>query len=315
VALKRLGADVSLALPFYCAVREKGVEHVVLLKDLKVPLGNSELVASVLGSNTGDGVPVYMFEREDMYDRPNLYGTSTGNYYDNLKRFTFFVRATLSTVETLSIKPDLIHCHGWQTGLVPALLEGPYRDNPSFEGVRTVFTIHNLGYQGFFAPENLPLTGLARGEFFHPDGLEYFRKISFLRGGIVYSDAITTLSATYAREIQTPGYGMGMGEILRYRHRSLHGILNGVDYCLWDPSRDTYIAANYSPRKMAGKQACKESLIQEVGLDHLLANRPLLGMISRLNAPKGLDLLVQILDEILALDVGLVVLGSGDELM
>jgi starch synthase len=248
-----------------------------------------------------------------MYDRPNIYGNSLGDYYDNFERFAFFARAALLTAEMLAIKPDLIHCHDWQTGLVPALLKGPLRDSMTLDATPTVFTIHNVGYQGLFPADKLLLTGLSREEFYRSEGLEYYGNISLLKAGIVYSDAVTTVSPAYAREIQTPEYGMGMEGILQYRRASLHGILNGVDYQLWDPARDPHISVHYSPCKVAGKQACKESLIKEINLDHFLTKRPLLGMISRLDAQKGLDLLVKILDDILALDVGLVVLGSGDE--
>ncbi|UCH07072.1 MAG: glycogen synthase GlgA [Deltaproteobacteria bacterium] len=312
-ALVRLGVDVDLMLPFYRVVREGGFEPRLLLKDLKVALRNSELTAQVLGAKTEDGLSVYFIEREDLYDRPNLYGTPLGDYYDNLERFAFFAHAAMETATTLSLKPDVIHCHDWQTGLVPALLKGPYRDSTSLGAPATVFTIHNLGYPGLFPAEKLSLTGLSRNAFFHPEGLEYYGKISLLKAGIVYSDAITTVSPAYAKEIQSAEYGMGMEGILRHRRAHLQGILNGVDYSLWDPSQDLHIPAHYSPRKMAGKQTCKESLILEMGLNPALAKRPVLGMVSRLDVQKGLDLLVQILDDILSLDVGLVILGSGDE--
>jgi starch synthase len=313
VALKRLGVEVHLVLPFYRAVREGNFEHHLLLKDLKVRLGNAELTARVWGSSTEEEVPVSLIEREDMYDRPNIYGNSLGDYYDNFERFAVFARAALSTAEMLSIKPDLIHCHDWQTGLVSALLKGPFRDSTTLGATPTVFTIHNLGYQGLFPADKLRLTGLPREEFYRSEGLEYYGNISLLKAGIVYSDAVTTVSPAYAGEIQTPEYGMGMEGILQYRRASLHGILNGVDYQQWDPARDAHISVHYSPRKAAGKHACKESLIQEMNLDPLLSERPLLGMISRLDPQKGLDLLVKILDDILALNVGIVVLGSGDE--
>jgi starch synthase len=295
VALKRLGVEVHLVLPFYRVVREGNLEHRLLLKDLKVPLGNTELAARVWGSSTEEEVPVYLIEREDMYDRPNIYGNSLGDYYDNFERFAVFARAALSTAEILSIKPDLIHCHDWQTGLVSALLKGPFRDSTTLGAPPTVFTIHNLGYQGLFPEDKLSLTGLSREEFYRSEGLEYYGNISLLKAGIAYSNAVTTVSPAYAREIQTPEYGMGMEGILQYRRASLYGILNGVDYQLWDPARDAHISVHYSPRKVAGKHACKESLIQEVNLDPLLTKRPLLGMISRLDAQKGLDLLVKIL--------------------
>jgi starch synthase len=313
VALKRLGVEVHLVLPFYRVVREGNLERRLLHKGLPVPFGEGALAARVWGSVTEAEVPVYLIEREDMYDRPNIYGNSLGDYYDNLERFAFFARAGLSMAETISIKPDLIHCHDWQTGLVPALLKGPLRDKGTLGDPPTVFTIHNLGYQGLFPADKLRVTGLSREEFFRSEGLEYYGNISLLKAGIVYSDAVTTVSPAYVGEIQTPEYGMGMEGILRYRRESLHGILNGADYHLWDPARDPHIAVAYSPGNMGRKQACKESLIREMNLDPALMKRPLLGMISRLDAQKGLDLLLKVLDDILALNVGLVILGSGDE--
>jgi starch synthase len=312
-ALKRLGADVRLVLPLYRMVREKDLDMRSVLEDLKVPIGNEKLTANILESQTEDGVPVYLIEREDMYDRPNLYGTAEGDYYDNLERFTFLAHACLKFSERISFRPDVIHCHDWQTGLIPALIKGPYADVPFFSDIRCVFTIHNLGYQGLFSAEKLPLTGLSEGQFVHPEGLEYWGKISLLKAGIVYSEAVTTVSPTYAKEIQTSEFGLGMEGILYRRRANLHGILNGVDYRLWDPSRDSHLPADYSPGKMAGKFRCKRSVIQEMNLDPALQKSPMLGMISRLDAQKGLDLLVRIIGDVLTLEVGLVILGTGDE--
>jgi starch synthase len=312
-ALKRLGVDARLSLPLYRMVREKDFDMRPVLENLKVPIGKEKLAANILETQTEDGVPVYLIEREDMYDRPNLYGTAEGNYYDNLERFTFLAHASLKLIEHISFRPNVIHCHDWQTGLIPALIKGPYADVPFFSDIRCVFTIHNLGYQGLFSAEKLPLTGLPEGQFFHPEGLEYWGKISLLKAGIVYSDAITTVSPRYGQEIQTPEYGMGMEGILYHRRAYLHGILNGVDYGRWDPAKDSHVAATYSFQKMGGKSRCKKSIMDEMNLDRGLNKRPLLGMISRLDAQKGLDLLVEIIDDILALEVGLVVLGTGDE--
>jgi starch synthase len=311
-ALKRLGADVRLVLPLYRAVREGDFELRPLLHGLKIPLGKEKLPADVLETKTADDIPVYLIEREDLYDRPNLYGNATGDYYDNLERFTFFAHASLCIAEAISFKPDVIHCHDWQTGLVPVLVNGPYSDVSTLAGVPSVFTIHNIGYQGIFPEEKLSVTGLPKSDFFHAEGLEFWGKISLLKSGIVYSEAVTTVSPKYAEEIQTPEYGMGMEGVLRQKRGSLHGILNGVDYRLWDPARDSHIPAKYSAQKMQGKGQCKETLIKEMGLDPSLQERPLLGMISRFGAQKGFDLIVKILEKILALDVGLIVLGSGD---
>jgi starch synthase len=312
-ALEALGVDVRLVLPFYRTVREKGFKTGPPLKDLSVPLGKESLRAHVFETRTEEGLPVYLVEREDLYDRPNLYGNAGGDYYDNLERFTFFCHAALRLTTALSFHPDVIHCHDWQTGLVPALVQGPYKNDPDLAGTPAVFTVHNLGYQGIFPADRLPVTGLSRDDFFHVDGLEFWGSISLLKAGIVYSDVITTVSPAYSREIQTPEYGMGMEGVLKKRRASLHGILNGIDYRIWNPATDAHISANYSPGRMAGKGRCKDALISEMGLDPSLAKRPILGMISRLDAQKGLDLLVEILDDILALDAGLVVLGSGDE--
>ena len=313
VALKRLGVEVCLGLPFYRNVREGNFEPRLLLGNLKVPFGNEELPARVWEARRYKDIPVYLIERDDMYDRPNIYGDPSGDYYDNFERFAFFTRAVLSMAEALSIKPDLIHCHDWHTGLLPAMLKGSLKGVETLGRTPTVFTIHNVGYQGVFPADKLLLVHLSNEEFYRPEGLEYYRDICLLKAGIVYSDAVTTVSPTYANEIQTPEYGMGMEGILRNRRASLSGILNGVDYQLWDPAKDPEIPAQYSAERLAGKQACKRSLINEMNLDPFLVKRPLLGVISRLDAQKGLDLLVKIIDDLLALDVGLVVLGSGDE--
>jgi starch synthase len=313
IALKRLGLDVRLVLPFYRIIREGNHEVRSLLKRLEVPLGKENLRINVLETRLTPGIPVYLIEREDLYDRPNLYGNPGGDYYDNLERFSFFAHAALRVTRALPFKPHVVHCHDWQTGLVPALLKGPYGHFPILSGVPSVFTIHNLGYQGLFPEEKFPVTGLPKPEFFHAKGIEYWGKISLLKAGINYSEAITTVSPTYAKEIQSPEYGMGMEGILHQRSGRLHGILNGVDYSYWDPARDSRLPARYSPEDLAGKARCKASLINQLSLDASLAERPLLGMISRLDAQKGLDLLVQILDDVLEMDIGLMILGSGDE--
>ena len=311
-ALRRLGVDVRVVLPLYTMVKGSGAEMRLICEDLKVPLGDSLLTARIWEAQSAENTPIYLVEREDLYSRPNLYGTTAGDYYDNLERFSFYSHAALLLAGEISFRPDLIHCHDWQSGLVPALVRGPYRRSAWVGKARTVFTIHNLGYQGIFSPEKLRLTGLSPEEYFHMEGLEYWGKISLLKAGMVYADMITTVSPTYAKEIQTGSYGLGMEGILRQRKSVLFGLLNGVDYGIWDPAHDTHLPANYSARKMSGKGDCKEALIKEMGLDPALVNRPLLGVISRLDAQKGIDLLVAALPDILALDAGVVILGSGE---
>ena len=313
IALNQLGLDVRLVLPFYRVIREGNHDVRPIFNKMEVPLGKEKMRANVFETKLGSDVPVYLIEREDLYDRPNLYGNARGDYYDNLERFGFFAHASLRLMQALSFRPDVVHCHDWQTGLVPALIKGPYRDISIFSGAASMFTIHNLGYQGLFPEDKFPVTGLPREDFYHTEGLEYWGKMSLLKAGIVYSDAITTVSPTYAKEIQTPEYGMGMDGILRRRSTSLYGILNGVDYSLWDPARDSYLPNKYNAKNLDGKSSCKKSLIKKMGLDSSVNDRPLLGMTSRLDAQKGLDLLIPILDDTLALDIGLVLLGSGDE--
>jgi len=311
-ALRKLGVDVRVGLPFYRMAKGGNFEVQKVLEGLDVPLGDTRLSGDVLATSTEEGVPVYLFDREDLFDRPYLYGTPEGDYPDNLERFTYFCRAALLFAKKAGIRFDVIHCHDWQTGLIPAYLKTLYSADPFFSGISSVFTIHNMGYQGLFPREKLSTCGIPISKF-RPEGLEYWDQISLLKSGIVYADAITTVSPRYSREIETPEFGMGMDDILKKRSVDLYGILNGADYSVWDPARDTHVPGNYSPQRMTGKRRCKESLIQELGLDPSLQKRPLLGMISRLDAQKGLDLLVQILDELLSLDVGLVILGAGDE--
>jgi starch synthase len=311
-ALKRLGLDVRLVLPFYRTTRDAGLQIRPRLADLEVPFGNEILTSDVLECKTKEGVLTYLIDREDMYDRLNLYGNERGDHYDNLERFSFLSHAVFALTDAIPFIPDVIHCHDWQTGLVPALLQSEGEKDSALWGTPSVFTIHNIGYQGIFAKERFPVTGLPMNGFFHLEGLEFWGKISLLKAGIVYADAVTTVSPKYAQEIQTPGYGMGMEEIVKHWRAKLSGILNGADYQVWDPSIDPHISASYSFHEISGKRKCKESLIQEMDLDPTLKGRPLLGMISRLGPQKGFDLLLSVLDEIMALDVGLVILGSGE---
>ena len=312
-ALHRLGLNIHLILPLYTMVRQAKIPMHLLFNDVKVPLGETLLSVRVWEAETPRGFPVYFIEREDMFDRAHLYGNGYGDYHDNLERFTVYAHGALRIAEELNLTPDVIHCNDWQTGLVPALLKGPYANSPFVAKARTVFTIHNLGYQGIFPVEKLWLTGLPRESFFHLDGLEFWGKISLLKAGIVYADRITTVSATYAREIQTDDYGMGMEGILRHRRSFLTGILNGADYHVWNPADDRYLTVPYALKKITGKRRCKEALIKEMHLDRSLTTQPLLAMISRLDTQKGLDLLIEVLDDILSLNAGLVILGAGDE--
>lgn len=319
-ALKKLGVDVHVALPLYREVVQGGFPTHEIIKDIRVPLGKQQYGASIFQTVCDGGVPVYLVEREDMYDRPNLYGNPGGDYYDNLARFAFFTQAVFKLMEISDVKADIIHCHDWQTGLIPAYIKGPYSGSDTLRGVKSVFTIHNIGYQGIFPAEEFHLTGLPASDFFSQEGMEFWGNFSLLKAGIVYSDAITTVSPRYAREIKTSEYGMGMEGILQSREDSLSGILNGVDYATWNPAVDRHIPVKYSSGSLGGKIQCKEALLREIGLSYSDKSEPLICMISRLDLQKGVDLFMKILDEMLKMDVKIIILGSGrseieDELM
>jgi len=310
-ALKRLGANVSIGLPLYRAVKEGTFERQTVFKGLEVPVAGQTLLANVQAAETEEGVPVYLFEREDLFDRPNLYRTAEGDYYDNLERFAFFSLAALLFAKSAGVAFEVIHCHDWQTGLVPAYLSTLFRADPFFASTSTLFTIHNIGYQGVFPREKLSVCGLPP-ETFHPEGIEYWGSISLLKAGIVYSDAMTTVSPTYSREIRSPEFGLGMEGILQKRSGVLHGILNGADDSVWNPATDSYLSSRYDSDDPEEKIVDKAALIREAGLDPSLLERPVLGMTARLSHQKGCDLLLGILDELAAMKVGIVILGEGE---
>jgi starch synthase len=310
-ALVRQGVEAALVLPAYRTILESGYSWRPVIGNMPVPLGNAMLPTDVLEGETEEGVRVYLIDREDLFNRPNLYGNRHGDYYDNLERFSFFCHGALRLANALSITPDLLHLHDWQTGLIPALLKGPYWDWPNLTGMPTVFTIHNLGYQGNFGSDRLWVTGLSHSQFYHADGLEYWGSFSLLKSGIVYAHAVTTVSPTYAREIQTDQGGMAMAAVLRSRGGDVRGILNGVDYGIWNPETDPHIETHYTLRDTTGKGRCKAALLRELHLDANLMEAPLLCIISRLDEQKGFDLLLSAIDGIMETGAGLVILGSG----
>ena len=311
-ALKHLGCDVRVATPLYKMVRESRCTLETLLKGLKVKIGENFRKGDVSVSTLNGQVNTYLIEKNQYYNRDYLYGTSRGDYSDNATRFIFFSLMVLKLCKEIGFKPDVIHCNDWQSGLIPAYLRTVYRDDPFFAHTAVLFTIHNLAYQGNFPWEELALTGLPP-EIFTPEGIEFWGKWSFLKAGIVYSEVINTVSRAYSREIQTPEYGCGMEGILTYRRDDLFGIINGVDYETWNPEKDTFIVANYSKDNLAGKSKCKADLISQLGLPKSLKNRPLLGMISRLADQKGFDLVAEVMEDLMNLNVGFVLLGTGEQ--
>ena len=305
-ALAAAGQQVAVVLPRYGGIDLKNTRRVY--DNLDVWFGPDRYRASVYAI---EGTTTFYFvDCPPLYDRAGIYGDAEGDYPDNHIRFAVLARAALGICRSL-FRPDILHCHDWQAGLVPTYLHSTFANDPTFMAIRTLFTIHNLGYQGLFPEEALPEIGLD-ATVFHPGGIEYWGKISLLKGGLVYSDHLSTVSPTYAREIQTPEYGFGMDGILRARGPVLSGILNGVDYTQWNPESDPLIAANYSSEDLIGKATCKRDLLAEFSLPPEAMHDPLLGIVSRFTSQKGADLIAAIAGKLALEDVRLVALGTGD---
>ena len=301
-----MGHRVSVVLPAYRHILEKNLPLEPAAMGLPVRLGRLNLTADILVGELCPGVPAYLVRRDEYFDRTELYGSSQGEYHDNRERFIFFSRSIPALCEAVGFIPDVILGNDWQTGLVMALLaEG---DLPQTTGV---FAIHNLGYLGLVSPERMESIGLP-DTYYTMEGLEYYGQMSLLKAGIVYAQEVITVSPTYAREIQMPEYGLGMAGLMYSVRDRLHGILNGVDYRIWDPAADRNIAANYSPRDLAGKVSCKKELLKEMGLPNDLSERPLIGMVTRLFDQKGCRLVAEAAEELFALDLGLVLLAAGE---
>ena len=311
-ALRELGCDVRIVMPFYNRFIEKTAGKKLAVEDLPVPSGSQVLAADIYQLRLEDGVVVYFIKRDEFFDRSHLYGTPKGDYFDNFQRFTYFSRAVLTLCPAVEFQPDVVHAHDWQSGLIPAYLKHLYGTEEYWTETASIFTIHNIAYQGQFAPELFPLTGLP-AHFFSLDGMEFWGGINFMKAAIVCADVITTVSPRYAEEIQTREYGQGLEGVLQTNRSRLHGILNGADYGEWNPETDPYIAANYSRQNLDGKRICKLDLLRELQLPQRLMNSPLLGVISRLADQKGFDLLTAVFDKLLAQEIGLVILGVGDD--
>jgi len=305
-ALQAFDCEVAVLIPRYRAVDLSSARRIY--DSLPVWLGGVMHQTSLYLADAA--TPFYFLEAPTLYGRDGFYGDADGDYPDNAVRFAVFSRAALAVARRV-FRPQIIHCHDWQSGLVPVYLRTVFAFDPTFMGMKTLFTIHNLGYQGLFPMAVLPQVGLDR-RVFSMDGLEFFGQVSFIKGGLNYSDALSTVSKKYALEIQTPEYGFGLDGVLRARSSDLYGILNGVDYGNWDPQTDPQIAAHYSAADLSGKRRCKQDLIREFGLPEAALKRPLLGVVSRLTPQKGTELIIEIAEALAVEDLYLVILGSGD---
>ncbi|MFH0986138.1 MAG: glycogen synthase GlgA [Candidatus Omnitrophota bacterium] len=311
-AVRALGHEVSVFLPRYRSVDIQKLELETAIDYFELIIGNQLEATRVFLKKLDSGVKVYFIEHPDYFMREELYGTLVGDYQDNDRRFTYFQRAALKAAEKLKLAPDIVHCHDWQTGLVPAYLKTPEISSASLRKARSVFTIHNLAYQGNFPPDSFPATGLG-WEFYKPDLLEFYGKFSFLKGGLVFADAVTTVSERYSREIQTKELGCGMEGVLAARKDSVTGIINGIDPKDWDPATDADIDAKYDLKDLSGKKLSKAALQKEHNFK-VDPSIPLLGFVARLVDQKGLDILVPVLEQLSQQqDVQMVILGTGED--
>lgn len=310
-ALESLGHSATLIIPCYRQVWKTSVPLAATGLTLRVPVGSRVLEGHVHQAKLpGSDVAVYLIDRPEYFDREQLYQDEGVDYSDNCERFIFFGRAALETVRMLDLRPDVLHCNDWQTGLIPVYLEEVYRRMPGFRSVGTLLTIHNMAYQGSFWHWDMPLTRLD-WRLFNWQQLEFHGRLNFLKAGLVFADLLSTVSPTYAREIQTPQYGCGLDGLLRARHRDLHGIVNGIDTTVWNPAIDPILACHYTVENVAeAKASCKALLQRRAGLPER-PEVPLFAQIGRLDPQKGWDLIAEVADDLLRGDVQMVILGEG----
>jgi starch synthase len=305
-ALVARGHEVAVVLPRYRGTQASAV----VIPSLTVPMGNRLRFPAVVDGTQLNGVRYFFVDDPAYFDRDGIYGNAVGDFADNAERYSEFCRAAIEIAKHVW-PTDVFHCHDWQTALLPVLLRTSYGDDPVVKDPPVVFTIHNMGYHGRFRREVLARAGIP-AEVFNPAALEFYGDVNFLKGGLVYSDYLTTVSRRYAQEIQTPEYGYGLEGVVRGRGDRVVGILNGVDYTEWNPARDPNIAARYSAKDLAGKHICKQDLLQTFGLVNDNPHRALLGIVSRFADQKGFDLIADRAHEMMREDVMLVVLGTGD---
>ena len=308
-ALVSLGHQVSVYLPLHRQTKLTDTQTVV--GSITIPFDDHYRFCSVVTGGNHSGVRFYFVDYPPFFDREALYGTSSGDYPDNAERFALFSRAVLEASKIVGV-PHVFHCHDWQSALVPVLLRTQYLEDPAFRQVSTVFTIHNMGYQGLFPPETLPLLGLP-WDLFTISKMEFFGNVNFLKGALVHADFVTTVSRKYSQEIQTAEFGFGLEGVLRNRASTVSGILNGVDYDQWSPETDKFIAARYSPQDLSGKRKCKEDLLAVYGMAEADRQLPVIGIVSRFAAQKGFDLIAQIMDRLAREEMIVVALGAGDK--
>ena len=300
--LKKHDVDIRVCMPKYKDINYDLIENMEMIKSMKINMGWRDTELNVYAFD--DGVKHYLLDNGYYFNRSGLYG-----YDDDYERFAFFTKAAIEFLFTIDFKPDIIHFNDWQTGLGPVYLNDIYRSYSFFENTKSLYTIHNLQYQGTFGGSVLGDVGLSGG-YYMPEKLEYYGNISYMKGGIVYADKVSTVSGTYANEIQTPQYSYGMDGVLRKRSADLLGIINGIDYIDNNPETDNRLYANFSAERQEDKSVNKHSLKEELGL--AAGDMPLIGIISRMADQKGFDIISYVMEELIHKDIQIVVLGTGE---
>ncbi len=311
LALKEKGHDVRVILPKYRSTVQSRRSVQPMGYTITVPVGTEVKHGELHEGLLNRSLPVYFVGRDEYFDRDGFYGNSEGEFPDNAERFIFFNRAVLEACVILDFQPDIIHCNDWQTGLIPCYLKTTFASHPIFSNTHSVFSIHNLGYQGNFDERFFPLAHLP-WKVFTLEGTEFYGFFSFMKAGLIYADKLTTVSKTYSREILTPENGFHMDGVLREHQGKLSGILNGTNYEEWNPKTDPMIKTQYNARSLKGKLECKKSLLRKLSLK-ISEETPLMCMVTRLSSQKGIDLIMKSFAELMVQDAALVILGEGDE--
>jgi len=318
-AIKSLGHEIRIMMPRYKFISEWKfkLHDIIRLKDIPIPVGDSTEIGNVKSSfitNQKDKIQVYFLDNEKYFGRDGLYQSPNAkkDFKDNDERFIFFARGVLETLKRLGWQPDILHCNDWQTGLIPAYLKTMYADDPFFKSIKTIFTIHNMAYQGTFPPESFAKSGLPQ-EVYRAEGVEAYGQVNYLKTGLYYADVITTVSKKYAEEIcVSDDLGAGLNGLLSYRKPDLFGIPNGIDDEVWNPATDDYVFRKYDQKSIEAKVENKKALIERFKLPFDPAV-PVFGSISRLVEQKGFDLLLDIMDDFMKQDLIFILLGSGDK--
>ena len=312
-ALAELGHEVRLMMPKYSQIETKKNGLKTVMPELGVQFFPRNYTGAILqGKLPGSDIPIYFVKHSKFFERETLYGDGSGDYPDNHLRFGFFCMSCIWFLKGLKWSPDILICNDWQTALMPVYLKtwGNLQNDPFYKKIKTLFSIHNLAYQGLFDPEAVDDIGIS-DSLMTIKGMEFYGKLNLMKGGMLFSEQVSTVSQRYAKEIQTKEFGCGLEGVLRNLDKPVHGIMNGVDYSTWNPVSDKLITANYSAKDLSGKAQCKQALQKNLGLA-INDSIPIIGVITRLDAQKGLDLIQKAEKKLAQLNCQFVLVGTGD---